>query len=391
MALPNVNINLGNGNLGQVAVSDDSVAGLILTGSAIGEKLTLNKVYQLSSTRDLKTLDVTTANNPLVEKEVKAFYAQAGEGSELYLLVVAEETTLTAMCDPADGSPLRKLIDAAGGRIRVVGLNKIPGADYEADITQGIDADAINAAEKAQQTAENYAAQIRPFRVLLPASAWTGNTENLYKPSESSYNRVAFILASDGVTAGKNTAAVGMILGRTAKMEPQQSIARVKNGSLASNGFFTSGHDFLTKSGMAESLNDAGYIFFISLPAKNGCYLNGDPMATAAGDDYSSLHLGRIIDKAMVITYSTYISEIMDNIAVNDKGALSVGACKSFEGMITNSINSAMGGQISNFTAYVNPNQNVLSTGKLTIDCTLVPLGILREITVNLSFDNPAL
>lgn len=390
MPLPNVNIKLGNGNLGQTSATDDGISGLILTGKAVEGKLELNKHYQLSSTRDLKVLGITEETNPFAVKEIKAFYAQAGEGAELHLLIVSEATTLTAMCDPADGSPLRRLIDAAAGRIRLVGINKLPPAEYEADTTQGIDADAITAAANAQKVAESYANQIRPFRLLLPAPAWTGVTENLYKPTESSYNRVAFILASDGAMTGTYTAAVGMILGRAAAMEPQQSIGRVKSGSLAANGYFTSGNNYLEKSGMAEALNDAGYIFFINYTAKNGCYLNGDQMAAPLSDDYGQLHLGRIIDKAMIIAYTTYISEILENIAVDEKGNLPAGACKSFEGMIENAIAGNMGNQISSFTAYVNPAQNVLSTGKLEIDCKLVPLGVLREIQVNLSFENPA-
>lgn len=388
MPLPNVNIILGNGNLGQVTTTADGVAGMILTGTAVAGRLDLNKVYPLSSTRDLKTLSISAENNPLIDKEVKAFYAQAGEGAELHLLIVSEATTLTAMCDPADGSPLCKLIDASGGRIRLVGLNKTAPSEYEAVLTEGIDADAIAAAEKAQATADSYAKQIRPFRLLMPAPAWTGLTENLYKPAESSYNRVAFVLASDDVV--KHTAAIGMVLGRAAKMEPQQCIGRVKSGSLAATGYFTSGHSYLAKSGLAESLNDAGYIFFHCFTAKNGCYLNGDPMATAPTDDYSTLHLGRIIDKASVIAYTTYVSEIMENILVDDKGALPVGVCKSFEGMITNAVSMAMGNQISKFTAYINPKQSIISSGKMEIECKLVPLGILDTINVNLAFSNPA-
>lgn len=390
MGLPKVKINLGNGNLGQTSITDDGIAGMILTGRAVDGTLELNKHYQLSSTRDLKGLGITEENNPLAAKEIKAFYAQAGDGAELHLLVVSEATTLATMCDPADGSPLRKLIDAAAGRIRLVGINKLTPAEYEADTTQGIDADAITAAANAQQTADDYAGQIRPFRLLLPAPGWTGTTENLYKPAESSYNRVAFILASDGAIAGEYSAAVGMILGRAAAMEPQQSIGRVKSGSLTPEGYFTSGDNYLDKIGMAESLNDAGYIFFTSYTAKNGCYLNGDGMAAPASDDYGQLHLGRIIDKAMVIAYTTYISEILENIAVDEKGNLPVGACKNFEGMIENAVAANMGNQIGSFTAYVDPSQNILSTGKLEIDCKLVPLGVLREIQVNLSFENPA-
>lgn len=47
MALPNVNITLGNGNIGTMTLSDDGIAGLILTGTAVASKLDLNKVYAL--------------------------------------------------------------------------------------------------------------------------------------------------------------------------------------------------------------------------------------------------------------------------------------------------------------------------------------------------------
>lgn len=391
MALPNVNINLGNGGLGKVAQTSDGVAGLILTGTAVEKKLMLNTHYLLSSTADLVGLGITKENNPLIDKEVKAFYAQAGEGAELHLLVVSQATTLTQMCASDTTSPLCQLIDAAGGRIRLVGVNKIAGEDYEADVTEGIDGDAVVAAAAAQKTAESYAKQIRPFRVLMPATAWNGKTDKLFKPAEASYNRVAFVLASDQAVGSVYPAAIGMVLGRAALAQPQQSIGRFKFGSLAPKGYFTSGDDYLSKSSMAESLHDAGYLFFISIPTKNGCYLNGDHTAAAATDDYSELHLGRIIDKAMVITYATYINEILDNVEVDDKGALPAGVCKNFEGMIENAINTSMANQISDFSVYINPEQNILSSGILNISCKIVPLGVLNTIQVNLAFENPAL
>lgn len=125
MALPNVNITLGNGNLGRVASTTDGVAGLLLTGTPVTssdpvvKKLELNKHYLLSGTNDLATLGVTAENNFLINKEVRAFYGQAGEGAELHLLVVSDTTTLTAMCATDVASPLNTLINAAGGRIQI--------------------------------------------------------------------------------------------------------------------------------------------------------------------------------------------------------------------------------------------------------------------------------
>ena len=207
MGLGNVNIKLENGALGRVATTDDGVAGLIVTGKAVAEKLDLNKVYLFSGTRDLTTYGITEEENPLLCKEITAFYEQAGDGAELYVLVVSEATTLTQMCSVDDGSPLKKLIDYAAGRIRLVGINKLPPAEYEADTAQGIDGDVITAVAAAQNIAEAYQDKINPFRLLLPAILWTGSTESLFKPREGSYNRVGLVLAADKIIGETRTGA----------------------------------------------------------------------------------------------------------------------------------------------------------------------------------------
>lgn len=139
MALPNVNITLGNGNIGSVTLSDDGIAGLIVTGTSVSSTLELGKAYVISSTADLKKLGITEENNPLAYKDILAFYTSAGDGAELHLLVTGEENSLTDICSMEDGSPLKKLIDSAAGHIRLVGININPDEEYEATQTSGID------------------------------------------------------------------------------------------------------------------------------------------------------------------------------------------------------------------------------------------------------------
>jgi len=387
--LPNVNITLGNGKLGRSTATPDGVAGMILTAATVADKLDLNRHYQISSTRDLVGLGIDSDTNPLADKEIRAFYAQAGDGAELHLLFVSDVTTLTAMCDTDVDSPLSKLINGGGGRIRLVGVNKLPPLGYSPDLSACIDGDAITAAAMAHLCAQDFAEKIKPFRLLMPAPTWTGLTEGLFKPRQSSYNRVGFVLASDDPE--NNTAAIGQTLGRAAKIEPQQNIGRVKSGSIAPNGYFTDGSTYLEKAGYAESLHDAGYIFYRSFPTKNGCYLNDDSMAAPIADDYSNLNLGRIIDKANVIIYSVYIEEILDELTVDERGRIPEGACRSYEGMIRQAINNEMGRQISGFTPFVDPDQNPLSTSMLRVSAEITPKATLRKINVDLSFRNPAL
>ena len=248
MGLPDVNIITSNGNLRRTStVTSDGVAGMVLTGAAVAGKLELNKHYQLSSTADLTTYGITAENNPLAYKEITAFYQKTGDGAELHLLMVAEATTLTQMCAAEDGSPLRKLLDGAQGRIRLVGVNRLPPAEYKAETTQGIDEDAITAAAAAQSVCLTYQKKMRSFRLLMPAPAYDDTSDALYKPREGSYNAVPFVLASDDPAT--KTAAIGQILGRAASVSPQVSIARVRDGAIATDGYLTNGKSIADMEG----------------------------------------------------------------------------------------------------------------------------------------------
>lgn len=393
MNLPNVNIVIGNGNMGNVSLSDDGIAGLILTGTAVANKLELNKVYVLGSTLELAKLGITAETNPLLYKDITAFYSAAGEGAELHLLVVSEATTLTQICSADAESPLRKLVSSAAGRIRLIGINRNTPADYEVTAEKGLDADVITAIAAAHATAEDFLTSIAPFRVLLPALGWDGETADMYKPREGSYNRVSVVMASDGKFGSSQlySAAIGQVLGRAAKVGVHQNLGRVRDGAIAAKGYMTDGKTPEEHFSAMNILEDAGYIFYRTFVGKNGYYLNGDATATDITDDYCFLSSGRVIDKAMVVAYKTYIDDILDNIQVDpEKGTIPVSICKSFEASIIRAVNTSMGDEMSSFTAYIDPNQNILANGQMTITCKIVPLATLREITVNLSLNNPA-
>lgn len=393
MNLPNVNIVIGNGNMGNVSLSDDGIAGLILTGTAVANKLELNKVYVLGSTLELAKLGITPETNPLLYKDITAFYSAAGEGAELHLLVVSEATTLTQICSADAESPLRKLVSSAAGRIRLIGINRNTPADYEMTAEKGLDADVITAIAAAHATAEDFLTSIAPFRVLLPALGWDGETTDMYKPREGSYNRVSVVMASDGKFGASKlySAAIGQVLGRAAKVGVHQNLGRVRDGAIAAKGYMTDGKTPEEHFSAMNILEDAGYIFYRTFVGKNGYYLNGDATATDITDDYCFLSSGRVIDKAMVVAYKTYIDDILDNIQVDpEKGTIPVSICKSFEASIIRAVNTSMGDEMSSFTAYIDPNQNILANGQMTITCKIVPLATLREITVNLSLNNPA-
>lgn len=393
MALPNVNITLGNGNIGTVTLSDDGIAGLILTGTAVATKLDLNKVYVLYSSNDLLKLGITKENNPLAYKDIVAFYKSAGDGAELHLLVVSEATTLTQICSTEPGSALQKLVDSATGRIRVVGINRNPPAEYTPTIEKCIDGDVITAINNAQSVAQSYTTKIAPFVVLIPAIGWDGKTEELYQPREGSYNCVSVVLASDGKYGNSKlySAAIGQVLGRTAKSPVNISIARVKDGAITADGFLTNGETPDENYNLWNILHDAGYLFYRNYIGKNGYYLNDDATAVATTDDYHRLCLVRVIQKAVVICYKTYIDEILDSVQVDsDNGQLPAPLCKAFEQSVIRAINTNMADEISGFTAFIDPKQDLITSGALRVQCKVIPTALIKEINVDLSFNNPS-
>lgn len=393
MTLPNVIITLANGQLGGVNPADDSVAGLLLTGNAVEGKFELGKHYLLNGTAVLETLGITEVNNPLIYKDVAAFYAQAGEGSELHLLAASSDTSLTEMCDTVAGSPIRKLLDQSSGRVRILGVNCLPDETYEADLTQCIDKSAITAAMSLQNVADSYAEQVMPFRALLCAPGWNGDTSSLFKPNTSSYNRVGMVLGSAGTigSAGAFVSAIGEVVGRASAIDVHQSIARVRDGAVLSEAYFTDGKSMNEHYGEMNLLHDAGYIFFRDYPGRSGGYFNAGSMATSVSDDYSRLQNGRVIDKASLIAYTAYIDEIKDNLEVDTDGNISQAVCLSLQSIIDNAILAQMGDQISSFESYINPNQNVLSTGTFDVVCKIIPKGVTDTINVQLGFSNPAI
>lgn len=390
--LPNVNIELGNGNIGSVTLSDDGISALLLTGQEIAGKLTLGRTYILASADDLKTQGITAENNPLVYKDVTAFYAKAGDGAELHLMVVSEASTLTQMCGTGIDSPLRKLLDSAAGRIRLVGVNRNAPAEYAPALKNGIDTDVVTALEAADSVAKSYMSKIAPVWVLLPAIGWDGSTDAIFAPREASYNCASITLASDGIFGESKlySGAVGQIIGRVARSSVNISAARVKDGAIAATGYLIDGKSPQEHFAHWNLLHDAGYIFYRTFIGKNGYYLNDDATAIATTDDYYRISLLRVIQKGLVVAYKTYIDEILESIAVDaETGKLPLPMCKAYEQMLVRAINTNMEGEISGVTVNIDPSQNLIITNRLKVRCNIVPMGLLKNIDVDLSFNNP--
>lgn len=390
--LPKVDVQLGNGQMGGVTPADDRCAGLVLSGAAVTDKIGLNDPKQVFSPDDLAAIGITEADNAFAWKECMAFYGKAGNGRELWVNLYAPATTLATVCDKAQASNIVKtLLDAAEGRIRLLGVNRKSPVGYTPTVTNKIDEDCITAQSNLQSLLNDYALEYQPVRALVPALHWTGVTAALHNCRQDACNRVGMVIGSDKIDSDNFAqAAVGMAIGRYASIPVQRNAGRVKDGPMLTTAYFTDGSTYKAKKNSANTLHDYGYMFFRSHPKRNGYYWNESPVSAPLTDDYAYFSLGRTIDKAMDIIVDTYTNELLDDFEVDDAGKIPAGIIKYFEQQITNAIGANMAGEISKFEPYIDPAQNVLSLGKTKMKWSLTPKATNRAIEGVLMLKNPA-
>lgn len=402
MSLPEVIINIGNGGLGGVTALKDGVAGIIVSGTAAPSVTWgLGVAKQFFSIDEVKDAGLNpkydTDNTTNAYAQVADFYKVAGDGAELWVMVVAKTEEMKDICDAASvNAYAKKLLDAADGTIRLLGVTRVPDAAYEATVVAGIDDDVIAALTNLEALADSKAALMEPFVGIVEGRDYQGDTGDIVDLKGLGFNRVSAVICGGGSATAPNfakSAGVGLLLGRLAADPVMRKPGRVKTGAIpVVAGYFSDGTK--VTRGVADALDTKGWIVMTPYPQRSGLYWGVDNTCASADDDYSTIVNRRVIDKAMLIAYDTYVTEIMDEVTVDpDKGTLDPGVVKYFEGKITNAVNSLMtsGGEISGMAASIDPAQNILSTGKLVVKLSIVPVGYTKTIEVNLGFTNPAI
>lgn len=396
MSLPDVKINLQNGTLGAVLATNDGIAGMVLTGASEGD-IVAGTPFLVASLTDAENQGLTEDGNPFAYKAVKEFYDEAGEGALLYLLLVPDTMTVEDMADKTNADGAVKLLDYGGGKIRLLGVMYDAADDGAITVTDGIDSLCYDAAANMQTLAVAYAAKQVPFRGFIGATG-TGfsggvpdvlSSTDLINQTGSAYPYAAILI---GDTAAGGDACLGLLLGRLARVPVQRKASRVKTGPLASVVTAYIGTTPVEEYTTTSVIHDRAFITLRTFPNKNGYFFANDFTCTPTTDDYHFAARGRVIDKASIIAYATYVEEVDEEVPVDDTGKIAAGYAKYLEQKITNQLNLSMTAnrEVSAVSCFVDPAQNVLATSKVNIVLKVRPVGYASDIEVNLGFDNPA-
>jgi hypothetical protein len=391
-----VNITLANGQLGATLQTNDGITGMVLTGSAEAGGYALGTPKLITSLADLTLAGITETGNPFAYKQVQEFYRQAGTGAQLYLMLVSTSMSVAEMADNTNVNGAVKLLNFANGKIKVLGLLSDDEAIEDATeepptITNGLNEEVYQAAANMAVTAAAYFQAQKPFRAIIGGSSFSGAPAVLTDVTAGTTNNRTAILIGDTVSG--SGACLGLLLGVISSVPVQRKVSRVRSGALATTQVFVGTTNVEGAEGSLGLIAERGFITFTTYPNVSGFFFSGDPMCTATTDDYGMISRGRVIDKAHILAYTTFVQEVDDEIPVNPDGTLDTGFCKWLQQQIVNQINATMTAnkEISNVNCFIDPVQNILSTNQLNVVLTITPVGYATNISINLGFTNPAL
>jgi hypothetical protein len=390
----NVNVTLANGQLGATLQTNDGITGLVITGVNEGLYVAGTPILVTSMT-DVATRGITNTLNSFAIKQLTEFYNQAGSGAQLYLMLVPPTMTVAQMADNTNSSGAKVLLNYAGGKIKVLGLLSddatITAAGGTITISNGLNADVYTAASNMSVMAAAYFHAEKPFRAIIGGTSYSGVAADLTDETSGTSNNRTAILVGDTVSG--ISACVGLLLGVVSSVPVQRKISRVRTGALTNNTAFVGTATVEAAAGALNVIAGKGFITFITYPNVSGYFFSGDPMCAASTDDYSMLARGRVIDKAHILAYATFVQEVDDEVPVNTDGTLDAGFCKWLSQQIVNQINNTMTAnkEISSVSCFIDPAQNILSTNQLNVVLRVTPVGYATDIEISLGFENPAL
>lgn len=387
MGRPTVKINYLNGQTGGVTLAQDRIAGLILSGTAVtGMGLLTPK--QIFSLKDAEDLGISDVNNEFAYNEIADFYKKAGSGAELWIMFFVDSTSLADVCNK-NNNLARKLLDAANGTIRRLGINKKLPNSYVLNNTACVDTDILSAKINLQELIEEYQADQKPFRAMLPHLGFdktkVGALHNFRQDTHNGINLISWSELSSGQPA------IGFSLGWWVKLPVHRNLGRVKNGDVGVlNAYFPDGTPIKDLEASWDNLHDKGMTFLIKHYTRSGWFFVNDYTCAAATDDYSQLSRGTTIDLARVVVFGVLLDELLDDVDTDDDGELAKSLILYIQAKCENALIQNMRDNISGTPKVIIPaGQNIIATGKIQMQIRIKPKGQMKEIVADLAFDNP--
>ena len=194
------------------------------------------------------------------------------------------------------------------------------------------------------------------------------------------------------LATGKSIGTVGITLGALSFGKVSDSIAHPAKFQMASGELdslaFANGSQFSGLSnGQIDAVDDKGYVFLKKHFGLSGSYFDNDYTAVAVSSDYARVKENRVIDKASRNVRSFLLPSLASPLKLNDDGTMREDTVAYFKSLCNRALEQMeRDDELSAFGVTIDPLQNVLSTSKLEITISIVPIASADNIEVNIGF-----
>lgn len=148
------------------------------------------------------------------------------------------------------------------------------------------------------------------------------------------------------------------------------------------------GKQTLFNNAHALALDQAGYTTVYKLIGRDGTYVVEGRIAAAPTSDYKTVQNRRVMDKAVTQVRQALLDFVQFHVDPTDLNA-SLAALVARANTPLRAMQAA--GEIVRGRVVVPPGQDILATSTLRLQVRIVPNGYLREITLDIGFENPFL
>ncbi len=226
-------VDIKKGRMGANRLSgNDPVSGIIIGASVGTDLLALHTATVAYNMRDVQLLGVTDnfdkTNNINVFRHCSEFYAMAGEGTPLYLMLVPQSAEISEIVE----TDAKKLLAFAKGEIRQLGIAVNPQTAPQTMI-DGLPADVFNGIAKAQGLCQWAYDNNMPCQILLEGHHYGGQaatSANIRELENLNADKVSVVIGQDWLYAEglsgerKKFADVGTALGTLSRAKVHENI-----------------------------------------------------------------------------------------------------------------------------------------------------------------------
>ncbi|MAG88811.1 MAG: hypothetical protein CMB97_15885, partial [Flavobacteriaceae bacterium] len=117
-------------------------------------------------------------------------------------------------------------------------------------------------------------------------------------------------------------------------------------------------------------------------------YFTDDKTLCKSDSDFSSLARGLVMDEAVLVANNSLTEELSDEIPVDGNGNIHPAIIKSWQSNVENDLINLMVNalKLNGAEAFIDTNQDILTTDTLAITLRLQPVGYAKQIEVKIGY-----